>query len=205
MLKFDDIPDVSYIESFLSENNVAITTEEQVWAIARQSEDIPNFDNIFLELTYEKIPFAIEKYFSNPSNKEDIAEEIHVLLEIQDEYSYAIEPQLVEKINDEEDSLSKLLLEAVEQYQDKKEYIPDIFNDYGVMETSVNNLDSHVYINGEEVESKNDFVKHTISAMFFEYSDNFSLLNTVQQVLSNPSKYLKLEDNSCKTKNKRKI
>ena len=52
MLKFDDIPDVSYIESFLSENNVAITTEEQVWAIARQSEDIPNFDNIFLELTY---------------------------------------------------------------------------------------------------------------------------------------------------------
>ena len=49
------------------------------------------------------------------------------------------------------------------------------------------------------------FVKHTISAMFFEYSDNFSLLNTVQQVLSNPSKYLKLEDNSCKTKNKRKI
>lgn len=196
MLKFYYIPDVSYIDSFLSKNNVSIVSEDEVWAVARQSEDVPNFDNIFLALTYERIPQAIENYFLNPSNKEDIAEEIKSVIEMQSEYNYAIEPDLVQNLSD--DNLSKLLLAAVEQYQDKKESIADIFNNYGVMETSINNLDSHVYINGESVDSKDDFVKHTISAMLFEYSDEFSLSKTVEQVLSNPSEHLTLQDNVSK-------
>lgn len=196
MLKFYYIPDISYIDSFLSKNNVSIVSEDEVWAVARQSEDVPNFDNIFLALTYERIPQAIENYFLNPSNKEDIAEEIKSVIEMQSEYNYAIDPDLVQNLSD--DGLSKLLLAAVEQYQDKKESIADIFNNYGVMETSINNLDSHVYINGESVDSKDDFVKHTISAMLFEYSDEFSLSKTVEQVLSNPSEHLTLQDNVSK-------
>lgn len=196
MLKFYYIPDISYIDSFLSKNNVSIVSEDEVWAVARQSEDVPNFDNIFLALTYERIPQAIENYFLNPSNKEDIAEEIKSVIEMQSEYNYAIDPDLVQNLSD--DGLSKLLLAAVEQYQDKKESIADIFNNYGVMETSINNLDSHVYINGETVYSEDDFVKQTIVSMLFEYSDEFSLTKTVEQVLSNPSEHLTLKDDVIK-------
>lgn len=170
-----------------------------MWAVARQFEDVPNFDNIFLELTYEQIPQAIENYFLNPSNKEDIAEEIKSVIEMQSEYNYAIDPDLIQNLSDER-SLSKLLLAAVEQYQDKKESITDVFNNYGIMETSINNLASDVYINGEAVGSEDDFVKHTISAMLFEYSNEFSLSKTVEQVLSNPSEHLKLDDPKSKMK-----
>lgn len=199
MFEFDDIPDISHVESFLSNNNVSIASDDEVWSVARQSEDIPNFDNIFLALTYEKIPQAIENYFLNPSNKEDIVEEIKSVIEMQSEYNYAIDPDLVQNLSDER-SLSKLLLTAVEQYQDKKEPIADVFNNYGVMETSINNLASDVYINGEAVGSEDDFVKHTISAMLFEYSNEFSLSKTVEQVLSNPSEHLKLDDPKSKMK-----
>lgn len=205
MLKFDDIPDISDVADFLSENNLNIASDDEVWKVARQYEDLPNFDNIFLELTYEKIPQAVENYFLNPSNKEYIVEEIKSVIEMQSEYSYAIDPQLVEKFNDKKNDLSKLLLIAVEKYQDKKEPIADIFNNYGVMETSINNLDSDVYINGEVVGSKDDFVKHTISAILFEYSDEFSLAKTVEQILSNPSEHLKLDDNHSNTKNKMRM
>lgn len=192
MLKFYYIPDISYIDSFLSKNNVSIVSEDEVWKVARQSEDVPDFDNIFLELTYDKIPQAIENYFLNPSNKEDIAEEIKSVIEMQSEYNYAIDPDLIQNLSD--DNLSKLLLTAVEQYQDKKESIADVFNNYDIMETFINNLDSHISINGESVDSEDDFVKHTISAMLFEYSDEFSLSKTVEQVLSNPSEHLTLKD-----------
>ena len=205
MFEFDDIPDISYVESFLSKNNVSIASDDEVWSVARESEDIPNFDNIFLELTYNKIPQAIENYFLNPSNKDEIVEEIKSLIEMQGEYDYVIDPELVKNLSDDECSLSKLFLIAVEKYQDKKEPIADIFNNYGVMETSVNNLDSDVYINGEVVGSKDDFVKHTISAMLFEYSDEFSLAKTVEQILSNPSEHLKLDDNHSNTKNKMRM
>ena len=196
MFEFDDIPDISHVESFLSNNNVSIASDDEVWSVARQSEDIPNFDNIFLALTYEKIPQAIENYFLNPSNKEDIAEEIKSVIEMQSEYNYAIDPDLIQNLSD--DNLSKLLLTAVEQYQDKKESIADVLNNYGVMETSINNLDSDVSINGEQVGSEDDFVKHTISAMLFEYSNEFSLSKTVEQVLSNPSEHLTLQDDVSK-------
>ena len=198
MLKFYYIPDISYIDSFLSKNNVSIVSEDEVWKVARQSEDVPDFDNIFLELTYDKIPQAIENYFLNPSNKEDIAEEIKSAIEMQSEYNYAIDPDLIQNLSD--DNLSKLLLTAVEQYQDKKESIADVFNNYGIMETFINNLDSHISINGESVDSEDDFVKHTISAMLFEYSDEFSLSKTVEQVLSNPSEYLKMDEPKSKIK-----
>lgn len=198
MLKFDDIPDISDVANFLSKNNLDTASTEDVWAVARQFEDVPNFDNIFLELTYEQIPQAIENYFLNPSNKEDIAEEIKSVIEMQSEYNYAIDPDLVQNLSD--DGLSKLLLAAVEQYQDKKESITDVFNNYGIMETSINNLASDVYINGEAVGSEDDFVKHTISAMLFEYSNEFSLSKTVEQVLSNPSEHLKLDDPKSKMK-----
>ena len=198
MLKFYYIPDISYIDSFLSKNNVSIVSEDEVWKVARQSEDVPDFDNIFLELTYDKIPQAIENYFLNPSNKEDIAEEIKSVIEMQSEYNYAIDPDLIQNLSD--DNLSKLLLAAVEQYQDKKESIADVFNNYGIMETFINNLDSHVSINGESVDSEDDFVKHTISAMLFEYRNEFSLSKTVDQVLSNPSKHLKLDYPKSKMK-----
>ena len=112
MLKFYYIPDISYIDSFLSKNNVSIVSEDEVWKVARQSEDVPDFDNIFLELTYDKIPQAIENYFLNPSNKEDIAEEIKSVIEMQSEYNYAIDPDLIQNLSD--DNLSKLLLAAVE-------------------------------------------------------------------------------------------
>ena len=65
MLKFDDIPDISDVANFLSKNNLDTASTEDVWAVARQFEDVPNFDNIFLELTYEQIPQAIENYFLN--------------------------------------------------------------------------------------------------------------------------------------------
>lgn len=198
MLKFYYIPDISYIDSFLSKNNVSIVSEDEVWKVARQSEDVPDFDNIFLELTYDKIPQAIENYFLNPSNKEDIAEEIKSVIEMQSEYNYAIDPDLIQNLSD--DNLSKLLLTAVEQYQDKKESIADVFNNYGIMETFINNLDSHISINGESVDSEDDFVKHTISAMLFEYSDEFSLSKTVEQVLSNPSEHLKMDEQKSKIK-----
>ena len=198
MLKFYYIPDISYIDSFLSKNNVSIVSEYEVWKVARQSEDVPDFDNIFLELTYDKIPQAIENYFLNPSNKEDIAEEIKSVIEMQSEYNYAIDPDLIQNLSD--DNLSKLLLTAVEQYQDKKESIADVFNNYGIMETFINNLDSHISINGESVDSEDDFVKHTISAMLFEYSDEFSLSKTVEQVLSNPSEHLKMDEPKSKIK-----
>ena len=196
MLKFYYIPDISYIDSFLSKNNVSIVSEDEVWKVARQSEDVPDFDNIFLELTYDKIPQAIENYFLNPSNKEDIAEKIKSVIEMQSEYNYAIDPDLIQNLSD--DNLSKLLLTAVEQYQDKKESIADVFNNYGIMETFINNLDSHVYINGESVDSEDDFVKHTISAMLFEYSDEFSLTKTVEQTVSNPNEHLKLDNQKSK-------
>jgi len=198
MLKFYYIPDISYIDSFLSKNNVSIVSEDEVWKVARQSEDVPDFDNIFLELTYDKIPQAIENYFLNPSNKEDIAEEIKSVIEMQSEYNYAIDPDLIQNLSD--DNLSKLLLTVVEQYQDKKESIADVFNNYGIMETFINNLDSHISINGESVDSEDDFVKHTISAMLFEYSDEFSLSKTVEQVLSNPSEHLKMDNQKSKIK-----
>lgn len=198
MLKFYYIPDISYIDSFLSKNNVSIVSEDEVWKVARQSEDVPDFDNIFLELTYDKIPQAVENYFLNPSNKEDIAEEIKSVIEMQSEYNYAIDPDLIQNLSD--DNLSKLLLTAVEQYQDKKESIADDFNNYGIMETFINNLDSHISINGESVDSEDDFVKHTISAMLFEYSDEFSLSKTVEQVLSNPSEHLKMDEPKSKIK-----
>lgn len=198
MLKFYDIPDISYIDSFLSKNNVSIVSEDEVWRVARQSEDVPNFDNIFLELTYEKIPQAVANYFLNPSNKDDIAEEIKSVIEMQSEYNYAIDPDLIQNLSD--DNLYKLLLAAVAQYQDKKESIADVFNNYGVMETSINNLASDVSINGEAVGSEDDFVKHTISAMLFEYSNEFSLSKTVEQVLSNPSEHLKLDKPKSKMK-----
>lgn len=117
---------------------------------------------------------------------------------MQSEYIYAIDPDLVQNLND--DDLSKLLLAAVAQYQDKKESIVDVFNNYGVMETSINNLASDVSINGEQVGSEDDFVKHTISAMLFEYSNEFSLSKTVEQVLSNPSEHLKLDEPKSKMK-----
>lgn len=192
MLKFDDIPDISDVANFLSKNNLDTASTEDVWAVARQFEDVPNFDNIFLELTYEQIPQAIENYFLNPSNKEDIAEEIKSVIEMQSEYNYAIDPDLIQNLSD--DNLSKLLLAAVEKYQDKKESIADVFNNYGVMETSINNLASDVSINGEQVGSEDNFIKHTISAMLFEYSNEFSLSKTVEQVLSNPSEHLTLQD-----------
>lgn len=192
MLKFDDIPDISDVANFLSKNNLDTASTEDVWAVARQFEDVPNFDNIFLELTYEQIPQAIENYFLNPSNKEDIVEEIKSVIEMQSEYNYAIDPDLIQNLSD--DNLSKLLLAAVEKYQDKKESIADVFNNYGVMETSINNLASDVSINGEQVGSEDDFIKHTISAMLFEYSNEFSLSKTVEQVLSNPSEHLTLQD-----------
>ena len=192
MLKFDDIPDISDVANFLSKNNLDTASTEDVWAVARQFEDVPNFDNIFLELTYEQIPQAIENYFLNPSNKENIAEEIKSVIEMQSEYNYAIDPDLIQNLSD--DNLSKLLLAAVEKYQDKKESIADVFNNYGVMETSINNLASDVSINGEQVGSEDDFIKHTISAMLFEYSNEFSLSKTVEQVLSNPSEHLTLQD-----------
>lgn len=198
MLKFYYIPDISYIDSFLSKNNVSIVSEDEVWKVARQSEDVPDFDNIFLELTYDKIPQAVENYFLNPSNKEDIAEEIKSVIEMQSEYNYAIDPDLIQNLSD--DNLSKLLLTAVEQYQDKKESIADVFNNYGIMETFINNLDSHISINGESVDSEDDFVKNTISAMLFEYSDEFSLSKTVEQVLSNPSEHLKMDKPKSKIK-----
>lgn len=198
MLKFYDILDISYIDSFLSKNNVSIVSEDEVWRVARQSEDVPNFDNIFLELTYEKIPQAVANYFLNPSNKDDIAEEIKSVIEMQSEYNYAIDPDLIQNLSD--DNLYKLLLAAVAQYQDKKESIADVFNNYGVMETSINNLASDVSINGEAVGSEDDFVKHTISAMLFEYSNEFSLSKTVEQVLSNPSEHLKLDEPKSKMK-----
>lgn len=198
MLKFYYIPDISYIDSFLSKNNVSIVSEDEVWKVARQSEDVPDFDNIFLELTYDKIPQAIENYFLNPSNKEDIAEEIKSVIEMQSEYNYAIDPDLIQNLSD--DNLSKLLLTVVEQYQDKKESIADVFNNYGIMETFINNLDSHISINGESVDSEDDFVKHTISAMLFKYSDEFSLSKTVEQVLSNPSEHLKMDNQKSKIK-----
>lgn len=47
ILKFDDIPDISHVAGFLSENNLDVASNEEVWKIARQSEDVPNFDNIF--------------------------------------------------------------------------------------------------------------------------------------------------------------
>ena len=201
MFEFDDIPDISHVESFLSSNNVSIASDDEVWSVARESEDIPNFDNIFLELTYNKIPQAIENYFLNPSNKDEIVEEIKSLIEMQGEYDYVIDPELVKNLSNDERSLSTLLSVAVEKYQEQKESIADIINDYEIMETSINNLDSDVYINGEVVGSKDDFVKHTISAMLFEYSDEFSLAKTVEQILSNPSEHLKLNDDASK-KNK---
>lgn len=200
MFEFDDIPDISHVESFLSSNNVSIASDNEVWAVARESEDIPNFDNIFLELTYNKIPQAIENYFLNPSNKDEIVEKIKSLIEMQGEYDYVIDPELVKNLSDDECSLSKLLSVAVEKYQEQKESIADIINDYEIMGTSINNLDSDVYINGETVGSEDDFVKHTLSAMLFEYSDEFSLSKTVEQVLSNPSEHLKLDDPKIKMK-----
>ena len=54
--------------------------------------------------------------------------------------------------------------------------------------------------------SKDDFMKYTISAMLYEYSDEFSLSKTVEQVFSNPSEYLKLDDNNnSNTKKKMKM
>lgn len=48
--------------------------------------------------------------------------------------------------------------------------------------------------------TKNDFVKYTISAMLYEYSDEFSLSKTLEQVFSNPSKHLTLKDDAVKKK-----
>lgn len=62
-------------------------------------------------------------------------------------------------------------------------------------------MNSDVYINDEIIGTKDDFVKHTISAMLYEYSDEFSLSKTIQQVSSNPSEYLKFDDDASK-KNK---
>ena len=199
MFEFDDIPDISHVESFLSSNNVSIASDEEVWAVARESEDIPNFDNIFLELTYNKIPQAIENYFLNPSNKDKIVERIKSLIPIQGKYNYAIKPKLVKNLS--EDSLSKLLSVAVEKYQEQKESIANILNDYEIIDTYINNLNSDVYINDEIIRSKDDFMKYTISAMLYEYSDEFSLSKTVEQVFSNPSEYLKFDDDASK-KNK---
>lgn len=199
MLKFDDIPDISHVAGFLSENKLNMASTDEVWKVARQSEDVPNFDNIFLALTYERIPQAIENYFLNPSNKDKIVERIKSLVEIQGKYNYAIEPKLVKNLS--EDSLSKLLSVAVEKYQEQKESIANILNDYEIIETYINNLNSDVYINGEIMRSKDDFMKKTISAMLYEYSDEFSLSKTVEQIFSNPSKHLKLKDDAVK-KNK---
>lgn len=119
---------------------------------------------------------------------------------MQGEYDYVIDPELVKNLSDDENSLSKLLSVAVEKYQEQKESIADIINDYEIMGTSINNLDSDVYINGETVGSEDDFVKHTISAMLFEYSNEFSLSKTVEQVFSNPNEHLELKDGSGKKK-----
>ena len=198
MLKFDDIPDISHVAGFLSENNLDVASNEEVWDIARHYEELPNLDNIFLELTYNKIPQAIENYFLNPSNKDKIVDEIKLLIEMQGEYDSVIDPELIQNLNDEE--LSLLLSVAVAKYQEQKESIADIINNYEIMGTSINNLASNVYIDREIVGSEDDFVKHTISAMFFEYSDQFSLSKTVEQVLSNPSEHLELKDDAVKKK-----
>lgn len=62
ILKFDDIPDISHVAGFLSENNLDVASNEEVWDVARHYEELPNLDNIFLELTYNKIPQAIKNY-----------------------------------------------------------------------------------------------------------------------------------------------
>lgn len=43
MLKFDDIPDISDVADFLSENKLDMASTDEVWEVARQSEDVPNF------------------------------------------------------------------------------------------------------------------------------------------------------------------
>lgn len=98
------------------------------------------------------------------------------------------------------DERSLLLSVAVKQYQEKKESIADIINDYEIMGTYINNLNSDVYINGEIMGSKDDFMKYTISAMLYEYRDEFSLSKTLEQVFSNPSKHLTLKDDAVKKK-----
>ena len=126
-------------------------------------------------------------------------ERIKSLIPIQGKYNYAIKPKLVKNLS--EDSLSKLLSVAVEKYQEQKESIANILNDYEIIDTYINNLNSDVYINDEIIRSKDDFMKYTISAMLYEYSDEFSLSKTVEQVFSNPSEYLKFDDDASK-KNK---
>ena len=198
ILQFDDIPDISHVAGFLSENNLDVASNEEVWDVARHYEELPNLDNIFLELTYNKIPQAIKNYFLNPSNKDKIVERIESLIPIQGQYSYAINPELIKNLSGDERSL--LLSVAVKQYQEKKESIADIINDYEIMGTYINNLNSDVYINGEIMGSKDDFMKYTISAMLYEYRDEFSLSKTLEQVFSNPSKHLTLKDDAVKKK-----
>lgn len=198
ILKFDDIPDISHVAGFLSENNLDVASNEEVWDVARHYKELPNLDNIFLELTYNKIPKAIENYFLNPSNKDEIVDKIKSLIEMQSEYDSVIDPELVKNLS--EDSLSKLLSVAVETYQEQKESIADIINDYEIMGTYINNLNSDVYINGEIMGSKDDFMKYTISAMLYEYRDEFSLSKTLEQVFSNPKEHLTLKDDAVKKK-----
>jgi hypothetical protein len=51
MLKYDDYPEevvkkcLKYVEDI---------TDEEVWEVARESEEIPNFSNIYLYLLFEK-------------------------------------------------------------------------------------------------------------------------------------------------------
>ena len=33
MFEFDDIPDISHVESFLSNNNVSIASDDEVWTL----------------------------------------------------------------------------------------------------------------------------------------------------------------------------
>ena len=61
MFKIQDIPQSAIkLEQALEEINGQKISDEEIWEIAKTSEDIPNFDNIYLKLLYSKLEDSIK-------------------------------------------------------------------------------------------------------------------------------------------------
>ncbi len=59
MIDVTDVPENKW-EEILDYFNEPIPTDEEIWDIARENEDIPNFSNIYLELLFTALENAIK-------------------------------------------------------------------------------------------------------------------------------------------------
>jgi rRNA maturation endonuclease Nob1 len=57
MLDYNDYPEDVVKECLKYVNDI---TEEEVWEVARESEEIPNFSNIYLSLLFERVEEELE-------------------------------------------------------------------------------------------------------------------------------------------------